>query len=214
MVQLIGFEATRITSLFLASFGQKQPYWPKLVSSLVERYHFISYPMRMEDIEQTKVTFRQGVFDGAAIEEFNVYPDGVAAISKSNSDVVDGFLGDLYEWLDQQNVARIKTHKIDKSYDSRLVFRSDVDIPRKLCGAEKVAKMVSAALAKSTDFEAAYQATGFSLSANAFGFPGLKPTDFRIERKTGAPFESDMYYSAAPLPTNEHLKILNTLEAL
>jgi hypothetical protein len=214
MVQLIGFEANRITVLFMASPDHGQPHLPALIKSLVERYSFAVYPRTIEEVAGEKIIFRQGLFRNLGIEELAVYKDGIVVNSRSDSDFIEEFLEDLYKWLAAQGISRINTHKLNKIYDCRLIFKSEVDIPKKLQTIDHLAKTISMALRDATGIDATYQSSGISLSADATKSLGLKPSEFRLERRAGQPFESDLYYSAAPLPTKAHIKILNSLEKL
>jgi hypothetical protein len=64
-----------------------------------------------------------------------------------------------------------------------------------------------------------------SLGGNpAFGFASIefwpdqtqsyKPSTFSFQRRAGDPFGDNRYWSQAPLPTDEHLKLLNDFEAI
>jgi hypothetical protein len=41
-----------------------------------------------------------------------------------------------------------------------------------------------------------------------------KPNRFTLERRIGLPFSQNVYYSQAPLKSDDHLKLLSDLEGL
>ena len=53
-----------------------------------------------------------------------------------------------------------------------------------------------------------------SVRCDTSGLTGLKPTAFTVERREGAPFRSNIYYSTSPLKTADHLNVLTRMEQL
>ena len=82
-MELVGFENTKVIDLFLAARPEGQPYWPSAVAALVDRYKFSGFPTTIEELGGERVSFKHGLFDGSAIETFDIYPDGIIVASKS-----------------------------------------------------------------------------------------------------------------------------------
>ena len=58
----------------------------------------------------------------------------------------------------------------------------------------------------------AFDVTGISFGADPISKAQHPP--FKLERDIQAPFEHNRYFSSAPLPTDEHLTLLEQLESL
>jgi hypothetical protein len=55
---------------------------------------------------------------------------------------------------------------------------------------------------------------GIAFSADYSLIPGMKPAPFRLERRAGLGFDTNLYVSQAPLRTADHIKLLEQLEKL
>jgi len=54
---------------------------------------------------------------------------------------------------------------------------------------------------------------GFSFDNDAHAIAGRrKPVQFAVERRLGAPFENNIFYCRAPLPTKAHMAALLLIE--
>jgi hypothetical protein len=214
-MELIGFENTQLTELFLASRPEGQLFLPPAVAALVERYKFSTFPIKLEELTGDRVSFRHGLFNGSAIDVFDIFRDGIIVSSKSPSDLLDGFVKDVCAWMEAGvSLHRVETHPINRNYESHLIIKSQAPLLKALDALAETTNMVGHALKSANGLEVKFRPSGFSFSADHTHIAGLKPTPFRVERKVGVPFEANYYYSSAPLPTQSHLKILEKLEKL
>jgi hypothetical protein len=214
-MKLLGFENTRLTELFLASRVEGQPYLPAAITQLVERYKFAEFPSKLGEGGAERASFKHGLFQGSAIETFDVYRDGIIVESKSPSDLLDAFINDICSWMaDAIGLKRIETHAISKNYESHLVFESSAPLFKALDGLTTVSDFVANALKATTGLEAEFQAIGFGFAPDNSLISGMKPIPFRVERKAGVEFQMNYYYSSAPLTTAKHLAALERLEGL
>jgi hypothetical protein len=212
-MELVSIENARVTDLFTAQRSQGQPYAPHVIAAFVERYKFVGYPTKLEDFTGTVIAFKHGVFNDCAIETFDVYSDGVIAASKSASDVLDSFLADVYGWIEvAMGMKRLQTHAIHKGYESHIVVYSPAPIFKPLEALHSVQSIVSRALKASGGHEVKFHPIGFGIAPDTSQIAELRPIPFRIERRAGVSFDTNLYYSSAPLPTSEHLKVLDRWE--
>jgi hypothetical protein len=214
-VELIGYDMSRLVSLFLAAPTRGQLYLPRAMQLLVERYKFAGFPMRVEELTSERVNFKQGLFGDVAIDTLEIYGDGLIVSSKSNSDILDAFLDDLCEWMEGAlGLRKIETHAINKAYESHIMVRSEANVLRPLDVLTSARELISDSLKKATGLDVKYEPFGIALSADTSTIASLKPIPFRIERRAGLAFETDYYVSAAPLRTKDHIRVLEKLEAL
>ena len=181
---------------------------------LVKRYAFTIIP-KVEQLEATKVEFRQGIFNDAGIESFVIYNDGLVISSKSSTELLDAFLLDLTHWMEATfSLRKIETHNINRAYESTLLVRSGAKLLQALGALAPVQEIITKSLKAATGLESKFEPFGISLGADYTLIPGLKPINFRLERRGGLSFETNYYISQAPLRTPDHLKLLEKLEKL
>jgi hypothetical protein len=214
-MELVGFENTQLTELFLASRPEGQPYLPPAVVALVERYKFSGFPTKLDELTGDRVSFRHGLFSGSAIDVFDIYRDGIVVGSKSPSDLLDAFVKDICAWMGPAiGLHRIETHPVKRNYESHLIVKSQAPLLKTLEAVAEIGDLVGQALKSANGLEVKFHPMGFGFIPDNTLIPGMKPATFRVERKAGMPFETNFYYSSAPLPTQSHLRILERLEKL
>lgn len=214
-MDLVGFENTKVVHLFLAFRQEGQLYLPSAAQSFAERYKFAGVPTTLGELSGERVSFRHGFFEGNAIESFDIYNDGVIVESKSPSDLLDSFVRDVTVWMEKSlGMKRVETHAINKNYESRLVVRTEAPIQSLFEKLIPLQDLIGRLLNKAMGLDVKYHAVGFALSPELSSISSLKPIPFRFERRSGLAFETNMYYSSAPLPTDDHLRVLRELEKL
>jgi len=214
-VELIGHDSSTLTALFVASSAPLgQLPIARAAFELVKRYGFTINP-KVEQLEATKVEFRQGAFNDVGIESFAIYNDGVVISSKSSTDVLDAFLQDLNEWMETTfSLRKVETHAINRAYESTLLVRSNAKLLQVLDALAPMQEFISKYLKAATGLEARLEPFGISFGADYSLIPGLKPINFRLERRGGLSFDTNYYISQAPLRTPDHLKLLDRLEKM
>lgn len=213
-MDLIGYDTSSLTALFLAARPQGQLPLARSMGELVKRYNFTILP-KADQLEAQKVEFRQGQFGEVGIESFSLYNDGVVVTSKSPTDVLDAFLEDVCSWMESTlGLRRIETHAVNKAYESGVMVRSEARLLQVLDALapiqETIAKSVKAAMGLETRFEP----YGISLAVDTTLFSGMRPNPFRLERRAGLAFDTNYYVSQAPMRTADHIKLLEKLEKL
>jgi hypothetical protein len=215
MIELIGIESSSITALFLASRPEGQPYLPHAVTELVKRYNFAAFPTQIGEMAADKVQFKFGIFRGDPIDALDVYRDGVVVTSRTRSEPLDAFLADLVGWMDTAlGLRRIETHAISKSYESNLMIRTEVRLLKALDAIKSIQEMLSKSVKSATGLDAKFEPFGLSFAVDQTLIPGMKPSAFRLERRVGLSFQSNYYVSTAPLPTSDHMAVLDRLAKL
>ena len=188
---------------------------PAACEAFVERYSFSSFPQSIDEMAKEPISFAHGLFNGAAIESFDIYSDGVIISSKSSTDVLDNFLADLNAWSKSKlGLDRVETHTISRLYESHVMVRTDKNILKPLSQLAEMSKLLSAGVKKASGQEVVFEPFGIALAPDSSKTVGLKPIAFRLERKAGIEFPMHFYLSSAPLRTKDHIALLQRLDGL
>lgn len=211
-MELIGIELAKVVSLFSVSRPGGQPPLGKMGSALAERYQFAQHPKTIEQMVAEKIEFGHGSFRDVRIDLMEIFLDGIVVSAKSPTDKIEAFMLDLETWINQEfGLARVETQKINIAYESHLLIRSEKPLLNVLNPLRKVQSLVQKLLFESTKIEADFEPFGFSFSADPNKIASMKPARFLVERKIGPSFESNLYVSASPLKTADHLRVLELL---
>ena len=180
------------------------------MAALANRYKFQKVPASFEEMQANPVTFMHGVCRNIAIEKFEIYNDGVIATSSSHTNEIDYFLDDFMSWsFDELGAVPSKFEPAQRRYESALVVKMNIQRDKILPWASVVQKSIRASFKS-------YGAPDVDLG---FGTARLIPPQntrgvapFLLEPRAGRPEETGLYFSAAPLKTQDHLDLLTQLE--
>ena len=168
--------------------------------------------------EQRAIAFQFGTFSNSKKVPIGVslaiYNDGVQVDTVSSTDDCTEFLQDVASWLTQTFGFVIPaTSKIKEGFFSQIEVESNISLeslnPKLASFVKTLQSRVKPLDGKSRNFEV----SGIGCWAEDLLVSGA-PAAFRFERKHGAPFASNRYFSSAPLETKEHLKALQELETI
>jgi len=190
------------------------PYMPEAIAKVVQRYEFVRYPT-VDDIlsKQPSVAFEHGKFDGALIRKFSVHTDGFLAESPAGTEPTEAFLDDFMNLLKEEYGAAVLDIKSPyRTYDSHLVSQMDIDLSSKMEFVSTIAAQIDNFLGQYTKTSQNFRPSGFYMAADNFENSGPHLSAFRIERRVGASFRDNVYFSTAPLKTAHHRKLLQEIE--
>jgi hypothetical protein len=181
---------------------------------LVERYGFQIAPRTLEEMSAGLI-FKDGVFDNAGIDALEVHDDGIVVKSKTSSDVLSAFVKDLTTWTEATlGLRRVETQFVSKGYMSELTVHTAVPIMKFADALQTLSSLLSKSLKAHINLDAHVEPVGIAVGTDNALLPVIKPIPFRLERRAGVPFHANLYYSQAPLPTAEHLGLLERFEKL
>jgi hypothetical protein len=128
---------------------------------------------------------------------------------------VSAFIKDLTTWMEAAlGLRRIETQLVNKAYQSELIVHTAAPIMKFADVLQTMSDLLSKSLKEHTNLDAQVESVGLALATDNALLPVIKPTSFRIERRVGVPFHANLYYAQAPLPTAEHLRLLERFEKL
>jgi hypothetical protein len=214
-MELISIESSKVVYLHTVNRPQGQTYLPDLLTGIAGRYSFVKRPT-LEELLKREMTFAIGKFQDIGIQDFSIYSDGVIVNSASDTDKLIDFINDLFSWArDEFGVVANIIDKPETSFESTVIIQSNADLTKVAPAKDDIGALVKRAFKKATSIDAEFVPTGFLIDVDVHGFPGRrKPINFGIERRLNVPFEQNVFYCRAPLPTKAHLELLRTLDDL
>ncbi len=213
-MKLISVEDSRIVSLVGIQMNKGQPYLPDLVAALVERYGFLRFPSTYEEIVADKSVFAMGKWQGVQIEEMTTYSDGIIVRMKTSTSVSESFIDDLYNLaLEKFGLERVSSPGERRLFESAVVVQFEKDVAQRLSFTEGLRRSVEGCLSNYGAGDYEYQPGSFQLDADATQHAEGKPIPFSLVRRVRTPFDDNIWFSSAPLRTDDHVETLRLLDA-
>jgi hypothetical protein len=215
-MELVAIENSRIIYLTQVHRPAGELYYPDAAEKLVERYSFVKYPSIEEITRQHPLVFGIGKYGVIQINELTIYQDGIIVSSRSDTDRLDEFISDLFEWSEKElGLIKMPASRPEKYYESAIIIKSDIDLAQVIAPKDDVAKIANDFFLEVVPNKQVYTLSGFALDCDPFAFPSKrKPLRFYVERRLGIPYSENIFFSQAPLPTKVHLAFLRALEDL
>jgi hypothetical protein len=188
-------------------------HFPQLVTALVNRYGFAKYPQKPEDFDESKgVTFQDGREDDVTINQVQIFSNATYVDTASSTEDSEKIFQQSLTWLSKDFGLRYRPEMVKrKTYVSQLTFFTDV--------LDKLHPALSKLGQKLTTRVPQFygQPLGYTPAVVSVAYDPLTtkagPSPFTIERRADAPFNENKYFSSAPLPTDEHIAMLEAFEA-
>jgi hypothetical protein len=189
-------------------------YFPEMVPALVNRYGFSKFPEKLEDFDETKgIVFEGGRFNNVTIHRIQVYNSVLVAETASSTTDSEKVLEDALRWGSETFGLVYRPGMIKrKAYVSQLTFYSDAILPKLHPALLRASEKLSLRVPQYFGFDLKYRPSAFAISHDPLEIRnGAAP--FSIEARAEVPYSESKYFSTAPLPTEEHIKLLEMLEA-
>jgi hypothetical protein len=213
-MELVAIEGAKVIRLTQVYRPSGQSYLPEAAAKLIERYSFAKYPKLAEDLIKDAVVFGMGKFRDIGINELSLYPDGMIVNSRCNSSILIEFTNDLLAWSSEElGVVELDITPKKIFFENSIVVRAKWDLLKVLTPLQVTAAALRKRL-EPLDYEGISEPFGIVLESDPMKVPRYRPSRFTLERRIGIPFEDNIFFSAAPLPTDDHLDLLDELESL
>ena len=187
-----------------------------MIDRLVERYRFGKHPKHSFDLEDNALSFKSGTFRNSqglqVLVHMGIYKDGFVADTLSSTNDSTEFLSDVTTWAEAE-FGFVVPPESRRAYVSQLDCECDASLSALNPGLERLSKLLGE-IYKSTDGRSrVFEVAGIGFWTEDVSRP-LAPTAFKFERRIGAPFSENHYFSQAPLETQAHIDFLDQLEAV
>ena len=191
------------------------------IKPLVERYGFVKVPQSLEEYDASKgITFSHGKFQytmgenkrNIVIDSFQIYHNGVLVDTRGDTDDGDKFLDDVLEWGIKTYGSTISEQGIEKIYLSNLEVSLNKTLATHTPSFQELSGEISRHLTEYGLKHERFETTGLTLNFDRTTMPNSILTNFTIQRREGIPFSSGVYFSSAPLKTNDHIALLEKFD--
>lgn len=194
----------------------------EMIEAVKKRYQFRQFPS-VEELTERPASFGFGkikrrsawiIIEQLSVSYVGIQTTSVAASTRTSTDDADFFLDQLISWVS-------KKYRLDTSsafapaYQSMLEVGFDAPISDKFEELRFVGQKVTNYVRDYGELDCPeFELEGFSMHFQPM--PGLLPSPlpFSVQRRVGAPYAENKFFSQAPLKTRDHQVVLRNLEKL
>jgi hypothetical protein len=185
-------------------------YGRNLARECENRYGFLQGPRELKDFNASEgITFLHGYFQNrVVIDRFQVFTGGVLVEAKADTDALDAFLDDVTQWVQQPGVAQVEQNPMDpRFYTSHLEVQSTVLLNQAFNEFHSFGRDMADLLRGYNQVTPDFSLIGLMIGPGPGG-SSLFRYEARVERPPG------FYFTTAPLRTADHVRMLDSLEAI
>jgi hypothetical protein len=188
-----------------------------MIDKLKEKYEFAQAPKNVLDTDESKaLTFKAGRFINSkkvpVIVSFSIYNDGLVADTLSTTNDSTEFLVEATSWI-QEEFKLVLPSNLKKGYVTQIHFETNIHLTKLNPRLTDLLKFVEERYKPFDGKQRKFDVAGLSFWTEDVNQPQA-PTIFKLERKMGAPFSSNYYFSQAPLETQPLIDLLNEFERI
>jgi hypothetical protein len=195
-------------------------YIPDAVNAVVGKYGFVKYPdgadLVMDVATPKPLIFLQGkiVIDDQVfvIEKMEIYQAGLLVTTRSNTTNSLLVLDNALNWAGEQFGLKYEDIFPAPMYFSQLEIGLDLPLPRSFPQVSALGAAISKRLSGFWEQPPKFEMTGFTFHYDKSKYPAHSPVAFKLERRSENPFEKEVYWTEAPLSTDDHLAVLTEFE--
>ena len=190
-------------------------YMPDVILKIGNRYRFVTRPMEINAETANAITFEIGIIQigdqQTAIASLGVYNDGILVVCRDTNDA-DRVTDDFISWATEEfSLRQIQTH-IPRKHTSHVVVDFDVSLDAIVSSFTAIASIFELALKADQGVQIAPRVQRLVLASDPLDGLPLAQTSFTLEPRSGTPFSSQRFFSAAPMSSEAHLNMLTAIE--
>jgi hypothetical protein len=187
---------------------------PDLVDGIKARYRFWDAPKGPAEFDLSAgARFAVGMYRDVRIESLQLYANGVHVQGNANTVLLDGLVDDLLLWLETEFDVKCESgHPVEKLFLSALEVSTEKDLASKFEWLSWLADELSEMMQKYGFVDAPYRVTSIALSTDTTVAKPPQIPRFVFERRANIPHSENLFYSEAPVSTEEHVALLESLE--
>jgi hypothetical protein len=188
-------------------------FYPELTKALLARYNFQKFPQKLEDFDESKgVTFGVGRLGDTVIEQLVIYTYGIVLDTRISTQESKRLLEEAFQWGSKELGLVYTPAMVTRwQYASHVTFRTNVPMTNASPALQRLAEGVSQSVAETTGEHFEYDVPFIVVDYDQLR--RKHPVGrFSIQRRDNTPFSENKYFSDAPLPTDVHLRLLESFE--
>jgi hypothetical protein len=187
------------------------------LDKLKEKYQFAKAPKNVLDLDESQaLAFKAGTFVNSKgvplVVSLSIYQDGFVADTLSSTDDSTEFLVNMTDWV-QKECNLVLPTDVKKGYLGQIHFECDVPLVALNSRLTQALRFIEENCKPFDGNHRKFDVAGLSFWTEDVNQPRA-PAVLKFERKMGAPFASNYYFSQAPLETRPHIELLNELEQI
>jgi hypothetical protein len=194
-------------------------YLPDAVSAVVERYKFVGFPTRPHEFlpadPNEPISFTHGKIEiegrRVVIAQLQVYQTGFVVHTDTNTTDSDRIADDILDWAGSRFEVSFEPIR-PVGHLSQLEVRFEKRIADFFPALKAVSSGMSKGLDDFWEVHPSYELTGLIFSFDPSRFPSPAPAFLKIEPRVNVAFEENVYFSEAPLSTDNHVTLLERFE--
>lgn len=184
------------------------------IAGLAERYRFAKLPDQAEFANRPlSLKFEGGCFKGVGDDlifvNLSIHEDGLIAETRSSTDEADLFLEDALTWVAMEyGLPHFSELDFTRAYASELIVELSLPGHMFSSGFAKFLNKIQKGISNNPSLPMQFLSLSFGPDPEST----KKLAPFRIERVVNTAFNKNQYFCTAPVPTSEHLELLEELE--
>lgn len=214
-------QARSIWFVYLIELNPRGLNLISIIKPVVEKYNFQIFPSNPEELgfgkETREIKFRGGSFQKDLQHnisfDITIYNDGLLVDTRSSTYDSDIILEDFLNWISTEyGFVPYKEVLRSRVYLSELYVQTNKSLNLLNPKLEDLSKHLTSLVVGHEHHPITFETTGISFWTD----PAITnpPSSFKFERVIDVPFNTNRYYSAAPLQTDAHLEMLEELESI
>ena len=154
-----------------------------------------------------------GRFRDHQIDKLSIYNDGFLISAQTNTVILDDFIEEaVYAVKNRFSLTEQTIDEPQTVYDSQVVVQGKFSISDGVPRLGAIAQKKLSECFGRYGTEREYSVTGFTMRSDPDKTTRLSASSFSLDRRINVSFEKELYFSEAPLKTDDHLDLLRSLE--
>jgi hypothetical protein len=191
-------------------------FFPDAAAEIQRRYSFVDSPRTSTSFNPNPdgVEFKLGHYKSAIIGKATIFTDGIVVEAATATEKIDEFIDDIWVLLAELGATVNPTTDKARCYISRVEVRAEIEMSVAFKKFTRLSDAIAKAIKMNGLSSKQFEVSALVLSAEKADSEVLSPGRFTFERRAGRGFSENMFFSEAPVPTTQHLHLLDVLETL
>jgi hypothetical protein len=188
-------------------------FFPDVIRALTERYRFQKVPGKIEELDETKgVEFVLGYSGNTTIDKAVLYAKGMSLDTRATTQESEAILEEILTWASERFGLHYRREMVlRRGYVSNLAFYSGLPLLSTNAVLNDFAKRVGEIVSGNLKLDCIYEPSTVMIGMDPES-QRIPASPFSIERRIGTAFSEGKYFSAAPVHTDVHIKLVEEYE--